>query len=184
MNPITHGLIGWLVAEAGGVDRRGRAWVTFAGLAPDLDGMGIVAEVLTRGWDEPLSWYSDHHRMLCHNGLFCVALAGWALARRRWRLAGLTLLSGHLHLLGDLVGSRGPEGKVWPVPYFLPFSDLELAWQGQWALNGWPNVMITILALSATLWLAWRRGYSPVGLLSERADAAFVGALRGRFGEP
>ena len=32
-------------------------------------------------------------------------------------------------------------------------------------------------------WLAWRRGYSPLEMVSRRADGAFVQALRQRFGE-
>ena len=32
--------------------------------------------------------------------------------------------------------------------------------------------------------LAWRRGFSPVGIVSPRADRVFVDTLRGRFGAP
>jgi len=32
-----------------------------------------------------------------------------------------------------------------------------------------------------TLYLAWARGYSPVEMVSERADREFVAALRRRF---
>jgi hypothetical protein len=63
-----------------------------------------------------------------------------------------------------------------------PFSSaLELTWNGQWTLNSWPNVVITVALLLATLWLAWRRGFSPLEMISEKADAVFVAALRQRF---
>jgi predicted amidophosphoribosyltransferase len=51
-------------------------------------------------------------------------------------------------------------------------------------LNAWPNVAITILLLLVTFWLAWQRGYSPVEMISKKADSAFVDALRRRLGLP
>lgn len=35
MSPITHLLISWVVADAGNLDKKDRAIVTVAGLAPD-----------------------------------------------------------------------------------------------------------------------------------------------------
>ena len=68
------------------------------------------------------------------------------------------------------------------MPYLAPFSDAwQLVWSGQWALNAWPNFAITIGALAATLYLAWRRGFSPLEILSRRADAGLVTAIRRRF---
>jgi len=81
------------------------------------------------------------------------------------------------------VGSKGPDG-YWSVPYFLPLSRWNWTWPGQWPLNGWQNMSLTVLLLGITLWLAWARGYSPVGLFSARADMGFVSALRGRFPRP
>ena len=57
----------------------------------------------------------------------------------------------------------------------------QLVWNGQWALNAWPNFVITGVALIITFYLAWLRGYSPLEMISVRADTAFVAALRGRF---
>ena len=97
----------------------------------------------------------------------------------------LALVSFHLHLLGDIVGARGPDGDQWPIPYLLPFSHTwQLAWPGQWELNAWPNFLITILLLSLAFHLAWRRGHSPLELVSTRANGEFVTALRDRFGSP
>jgi len=105
--------------------------------------------------------------------------------RQRWKIAALTLLSFHLHLLEDLVGARGPDGYQWPIPYLMPFSQAgTLSWIGQWALNAWPNFLITGALLIATFYLAWRRGYSPLEMVSLKADAAFVGALRNGFSLP
>jgi hypothetical protein len=55
-------------------------------------------------------------------------------------------------------------------------------WNGlEWELNAWPNFVITGAALLATLFLAWKRGYSPLEMFSARADKAFVETLWSRF---
>ncbi len=185
MNPVTHALVGWSLSETyPAFTNRERALVVAAGVAPDLDGFGLLPELLTRDGAHPLFWWTDYHHVLCHNLMFAVAatLLASGMARvHRLRSAVLVFVSVHLHLLGDLIGSRGPEGYQWPVPYLYPFrSDIEMTWSGQWALNAWPNITITLGLLAVTFVLAWRRGYSPVGLFSSRADRAFVTALRAR----
>ncbi len=67
MSPVTHFLVGWVVANTGGLNRRERAAATIAGIAPDIDGMGFIAEQLTRGWSRPLLWWSDYHHVFGHN---------------------------------------------------------------------------------------------------------------------
>jgi len=184
MSPITHFLISWAVAGSARLDQRERAIVTLAGVAPDLDALGIIPEVLTRHSAHPLPWFSDYHHVLGHNlGLALVVTAvSFFLARQRWKTAALAALTFHLHLLCDLVGARGPDGYQWPIPYLLPFSRaVQWSWHGQWALNAWPNFAITGAALMLAFWLAWDRGFSPLEMVSRRADAAFVAALRQRF---
>jgi hypothetical protein len=170
----------------GGIGRRERAAIALAGAAPDIDGLGAIAEVLTKNSTPPLTWFSDYHHML-HNLLFALVVAGVALAvarRQRWLTAALALLSFHLHLLGDIVGARGPDGYGWPVLYLLPFSDWAWTWAGQWPLNGWQNFAITGVSILLTFYLAWRRGFSPLEMVSPKADRAFVAALRARFPVP
>ena len=182
MSPATHFLTGWILANSASLSRRERALVTLAGVAPDVDGLGIVADYFTRNSSHPLEWFSNYHHSL-HTLPFAVVVAAvsFALATQRWKTAGLAFLSFHIHLLEDLVGSRGPEGYQWPIPYLMPFSRAcELTWRGQWALNAWPNFAITIILLMATFYLAWLRGFSPLEMVFLKADAAFVGALRKR----
>jgi inner membrane protein len=184
VNPITHTLIGWTLAQMIPLTRRDRALVTLAGVIPDVDGLGLVAKLLTRHTPHPLLWWSEYHHLLGHNlgGALVVTAAAWGLAHRRWPCAALAWLSFHLHLLGDLVGARGPDGYQWPIPYLLPFSDAwPWTWAGQWALNAWPNLFLTGLLLALTGYLAWQRGSSPLELLSPSADRCFVGTLRNRF---
>jgi inner membrane protein len=104
------------------------------------------------------------------------------LAHQRWKTGLLAFVSFHLHLVEDLAGSRGPDGYEWPIPYLKPFSSAwSFSWQGQWALNSWLNIAITVALLLATFYLVWWRGFSPLEMISEKADATFVAALRQRF---
>ena len=185
MNPVTHFLVSWGVANSAALDRKERAIVTLAGVAPDLDGLGAIPEILTRHSAHPLDWFSEYHHVLGHNLGFGLVVTGASilLATRRWKTAALAFVAFHLHLLCDVAGARGPDGDQWPIPYLLPFSRAwQWTWQGQWALNAWPNFAITGAALLLMFTLAWSRGFSPLEMVSLRADAAFVRALRERFG--
>jgi len=187
LNPITHFLAGWAVANLSDLGKRERTVVVLAGIVPDIDAAGLVAEMLTRNSNHPLYWWSEYHHVLAHNAGFGIVVAGtaFALARQRGKTALLATLSFHLHLLGDLIGARGPGGEQWPIPYLLPFSNgWQLTWSGQWPLNGWPNMVLTALLIGATCRWAWRRGFSPLEMLSARADQVFVEALRRRWPLP
>lgn len=183
MSPITHFFTGWVLANSADLRRRERALVTLAGVVPDADGLGIIAEVLARNSSHPVDWFSRYHHSLHNLGFaLAVAVTCWAFASQRWKVAGLAFVSFHLHLLEDLLGSRGPEGYQWPIPYLMPFSHaVQLSWRGQWALNAWPNMVVTAALLLVTLRLAWSRGYSPLEMFSTKADSGFVGTLRRRF---
>jgi inner membrane protein len=185
MSPITHFFMGWAVANSvPSLTKRERAMVTWASVAPDVDGLGIVAERLTQYSAHPLNWWSDYHHVLGHNIGFAltVTIVAGVFARRKFTTALLFLFSVHLHLVADLVGARGPDGDQWPIPYLLPFSNQwQLVWSGQWALNAWQNFVITAALIIVTIILARWRGFSPLELFSRRADSVFVATLRGRF---
>lgn len=183
MSPVTHFLSGWVIANCASLNRKDRALVTLACVAPDVDGLGIIPELLTRNSAHPLLWFTLYHHSL-HNLAFAIIVAAlaFAVATKRWKTASLAFLSFHLHLFEDILGSRGSDGYQWPIPYLQPFSSaLQLAWRGEWGLNAWPNVVITVVLLLVTFWLAWRRGFSPLEMISAKADAVFVRALRQRF---
>ncbi len=187
LHPVTHLLTSWVVAEFADLDPKDRALVTLSGVVPDIDGLGVIAEIATENSSTPVYWWSEYHHVVCHNIGFGLALAVAAalVASRRVCTTLLVVLTFHVHLVADLVGSRGPDGYQWPIPYLLPFSNhWQLTWEGQWVLNAWPNITLTVVLLGLALFLAWKRGYSPVGMVSARADAAFVNTLRKRFGEP
>lgn len=187
MSPVTHFLVGWMLANTVELNRKERGAVTIAGVIPDIDGLGVIAETLTQHWDRPLTWYSEYHHIVTHNLAFALLVGGisFLTATRRWKTAILVFLSFHVHLLGDLVGSRGPDGYQWPIFYLFPFSEAwQWTWHGQWELNAWPNFAITIVALGVTFYLAWRRGFSPFEMVSNSADWTFVSVLRHRFPLP
>jgi hypothetical protein len=163
---------------------RERGLIALAAVMPDVDGLGAAVELLTRDTDHPLLWFTEYHHLL-HNLLFGVlfSLLAAAIAKRRRAVTAIwALVAFHVHLLGDILGARGPDGYDWPLPYLFPFSrSFQLTWEGQWALNAWPNFLITGVLLGVSFYLAWSRGYSPVGLVSRKADEAFVSTLRRRF---
>ena len=185
MSPVTHFFAGWLLASAAPLNRREKATIVCASLAPDLDGLGILPELLTRNSSHPLLWFSQYHHAL-HTLAFglLVTLAAWLYCswplfafkpeiqapqatNHRWTAALLAFLSFHLHLFCDLIGSRGPDAYSWPIPYLAPFSSrLQFTWHGQWPLNGWQNILITCIFLGVTLWIARTKGSSPVELFS------------------
>ncbi len=187
MNPITHFLTGWALTLPCELSRGDRALVVVAAVAPDADAFGAIGDFLQGRPLDSYELYARYHHVVGHNILFAAALTvGCALlARRKLVVGGLAALAVHIHFLEDVVGSGGPDGSQWEIPYLLPFSP---SWQWsvpwQWALNAWPNVAFTTALLALALCVAWSRGLSPVGLFSARADAAVVRTLRERFGDP
>lgn len=184
MSPVTHFLASWVLASFPSLERRDVALVTFAGIAPDIDRLGITPELATRHSSHPLDWFSRYHHVLAHNLLFTgvVAIAVLAFARRRWLAATLAFLAVHLHFFMDVLGSRGPDGYNWPIPYLEPFSSkAQIAWSGQWALNAWENIVITLALLIWTMFRAIHIGRSPVEIFSPSADRQVVAALRQRW---
>lgn len=180
MHLPTHALLTWILVESGQLPhRRDRLLVLAAGVAPDLDALSILA-----GHDCYFAW----HRTLLHHGL---AAAGFALlasacARQRLRTGLLALAATHLHFLCDLVGSAGPDGFRWPVPYLVPFVSRSehpgfvVAWQ--WGLSSWQNLLVTIAALAACIGFAVARGRTLFEFWP-RLDATLVTVARRRFGK-
>jgi len=184
MSPITHFLASWIVAAKTTDNPRDCRLVTLAGLAPDLDGLGLVMDVVKNAANGTQSYYyyQQYHHSLLHGiaGAAVIAVVFGALARQRWRVFVFALFAFHLHLLCDLLGSRGPEaGDLWPIFYFGPFSNHPMwLWRGQWKLDGWQNQIISVALLAWSFRLALVCGNSFVGVLNQRADTVFVSTLR------
>ena len=182
MSPLTHFLLGWSVAGTDtSLTPRERAAVTLAGVVPDIDGMGVIWDLISRSGN--FDFYQRYHHVFGHNLFFGLLVAAWGLlfGVRKRLVAALMFVSFNLHLLGDLLGARGQGDDFWAVPYFWALSARDYYWSGQWPLNGWQNFVITGVLLSLIFYLAVKRGYSPVEMVSTRADQAFVRTLRNRF---
>ena len=162
MHPVTHLLTGWTLAESARLGRRDRVLVTLAGCVPDLDGLGVFADLLTEHSRHPLYLYDTYHHVLLHNAATGLLLGLLALSLGRRRVAaGFCSFSSASTCTcsGISLGSRGPDGYQWPIPYLEPFSGAwQLAWSHQWGLKAWPNVTLTIGLLALTLYWSWRRG--------------------------
>ncbi len=172
MNPIVHGELSWLLAQSL-ERRRDRVLVTVAGLAPDLDGLTLLA-----GEDAYARW----HHLLTHGAVAAAVTtaAVFAASRQRVRAALLALAAFHLHLACDLVGS----GAGWPIYYLGPFDERAVGWAGAWDLASWQNSVIGLLATLACLGCALWKGRTVVEVLSPRGDAAVTATVLRRFGRP
>lgn len=100
----------------------------------------------------------------------------------------LCLVTFHLHLLCDLLGSRGPTvADLWPICYSEPlFRHPIWFWKHQWKLDGWQNQLIFLAVFVTALLVAIRKGVSFVELISSRLDRTFVSVLqnwRNRLGK-
>jgi hypothetical protein len=185
VSPVTHFLASWLIASATTNNSRDRNLVTLAGILPDADGLGLVADVIgsaISGKENTFYYYQHYHHYLLHGwpGALAVTALLTCFSRQRWRVALLCLVTFHLHLLCDLLGSRGPTpGDLWPIAYGEPFFRHPfIFWKGQWRLDGWQNRLITVALFLTELSLAPRRGWSCVAFFSRRVDSIVVGVLR------
>ena len=186
MNPVTHLLAGWMIADQCKLAPRDRAFVSWASVISELDSIGYVVDFANKilGRAETLYYETYHHNW--GHGLpaaLLTTLVVYCFALEKRKTAWLALLSFHLHLLMDLAGSRGSNPfDIWPIHYLAPLSKmLTFSWSGQWPLTGWQNTIITIVLMAMCLYTAILRGRSPVILFNERADSVFIDTLRKRF---
>jgi inner membrane protein len=151
--------------------RRDRILIAWAGVAPDLDGLTLLAGIEA---------YGRWHHTLTHGLVAALAVSSFAavLSSDRWRTFAFSLAAFDLHLVCDMLGS----GREWPIVYFYPFSSHEFYSPVGWPLTGWQNIAITAAALGACGYTAVRFGRSFLeACLPTRVDAAVVETLRRRF---
>ena len=167
MNPETHLLASWVIGAKTTDNARDCRLVALAGILPDLDGLGLVLDAFNGAiHGRRTLYYQNYHHYLLH-GLFgglLIALVLTCFARRKLRVALLALIVFHLHLLCDLIGSRGPDPvDLWPLFYFGPFTKEPMwLWKGQWPLDAWVNRLLTVGLFAWALCLAgvWTRSSS------------------------
>jgi membrane-bound metal-dependent hydrolase YbcI (DUF457 family) len=186
MHVVTHLLSGWLAAEALQRGRRERAVAAWCAVAPDLDGVGMIVDWYNRAAGRAeTDYYEQLHHVWGHGlpAALVFTIAAWLLSGRRAGAALLAFAMVHLHLLLDLLGSRGSNPlDLWPIAYLAPFSShLMLVWPWQWPLTGWQNTSFSCVLLAMVFVSAVVHGRSPVELLSTRMEAAFVAAVGERW---
>lgn len=169
---------------------RDRKLVTWAGVAPDVDGLGLIPDLIgswISGKECTFHYYHAYHHLLMHGwpGAVLVSILFAFFARQKWRTLFLCLLTFHLHLLCDLIGSRGPGvGDLWPICYSEPlFRHPIWFWKHQWPLDGWQNKTIFVVIFLISLWVAAQKGFSFVEAVNSRADKIFVGVLKKWHGQ-
>lgn len=190
MAPTTHLLASWIFAAKTTDNPRDCRLVTLAGVLPDLDGLGFVADLFNSVFrHKQTNYYQEYHHYYLHGlwGALVITAALVCFARRRGRVAILALLAYHLHLLCDYAGSRGPDpGDKWPIFYLAPLklhsswlrTHSVWTWKYQWPLFGWQNLAISIALFGWAMAMTLQRGDSIIGVFNRRADAVFVGTLR------
>jgi hypothetical protein len=169
MHIPTHLLSGWCAANLLPLNARERLGCMIAASAADIDGLGIIF-----GRESAAYW--DYHHKLAHNLPFALLLAGvLAIFATRRMLAFIVYLAlAHLHLLMDYFGS----GPNWPIDYLWPFSTWHITNDAAWPFYSWQNMAIALSLLAWTIWIAFRRGRTPIELLAPRLDRAFVQWIR------
>jgi len=185
MSPIAHFIGSWLVATVAVNNPRDRRLVTLAGILPDADGLGMLVDMaksITTGQEMNFLYYQKFHHLWLHGWPGALLVAGTlaSFANQRWRVALGCLVTFHLHLLCDLLGSRGPSpADLWPICYGEPLLRHPVwFWKAQWRLDGWQNTVIFLAIFGLSLWVTVKRGYSFAELFGRRADTTFTEVLR------
>lgn len=173
VHPPIHLALSWLVGHRM-PNRRDRVLITYAGVVPDVD-------AVSRLWG--IGAYSEYHHVVAH-GIIAAAVVTvgcFAAAKQRWKTAWLALLTFHLHLFCDLVGS-GVQKEPWSITYLWPWSwkDIWVSWG--WDLSSPQNAIIWLLACAATVWIGVKQGRTfGETFMTAKADAAVVAVLRKVF---
>jgi inner membrane protein len=185
MSPLAHFVGSWLVASVATNNARDRKLVTLAGILPDLDGFGLIADFgVSLSTGEPVTYhfYHQYHHYLAHGWPAALVFSGLLICFARQRVSTFLfcLVTFHLHLLCDLLGSRGPTvADIWPISYSEPLLRHPIwIWKGQWKLDGWQNQLIFLFIFAAALWQATRLSHSFVEVISQKADQTLVAVLR------
>ena len=155
--------------------------IALSGIAPDLDGVGLLIDPVARQFGQFTNYWGLLHHQL-HNIGFCVLLTivGFVMAKvEKLKVAVFVFAIFHLYLLCDLIGSRGPDGYQWPIPYLLPFTNkVQLTWQHQWELNAWPNILIGVVLVGIMIVIARVKERSPFEMVSKKVDTTFINIVK------
>ncbi|PCJ52047.1 MAG: hypothetical protein COA79_25045 [Planctomycetota bacterium] len=170
MSPGSHFIISWIGSATFLKERRERILVACAGLAPDLDGAGIIIDFITG----TTNYYQEFHHYAGHSILSAIIftlLATIIAKNQKLLVCSLTFLVVHIHYLCDIVGSKGPDGFHWPLYYFYPFNTtFELSWSGQWELSSWQNLLVLFISFILCGLIMAKKQISPFEIFNNRVS--------------
>ena len=170
-------MLSWIGARTVFENRTNRVAVSLAGLAPDVDGIGLLIDAALKVFSYHSNYWGLWHHKL-HSlpfGVFVCFLVSFFVRTQRKLTFIIAFLLFNLHVFCDLIGSQGPDGYQWPIPYFSPFLlEIELTWSGQWELNGWQNILITFLSFIYVWLLIKSKNTTPFEVFSKSLDVALT----------
>ena len=154
MSPAAHLLFSWLTSAEIIKARRERVLVSISGIAPDIDGMGVIIDKITNS----THFYLQYHHYIGHSifsALFIAMLAMFLASTQKTTVFLLSFIVVHVHVFFDVIGSKSPDGYQWPIYYFYPLNaEYGITWSGQWELNAWQNSIIMLFLLLACAYYA------------------------------
>jgi len=170
MSPGSHLLFSWLTTAQLLKNRRERALVSISGIAPDIDGLGLIVDKLTGS----TNFYLQYHHYVGHSifSALCISVLATLLAKsQKFTVFVLSFILVHVHILFDIIGSKGPDGYQWPIYYLSPLDvDYSVTWSGQWELNAWQNNVIMLLLLSGCVYYAVTKKITFLEVFSRRLN--------------
>ena len=186
MNIITHFLFSWSFSEILNLEDRDKKILTIGGVLPDIDGFGIVPDLIFRTFKSyDYAFYGTYHHNLLHSifGAFLISLFLTFFSKSKTKIFLLSFLIIHLHLFMDLIGSRGPTpDEIWAISYLAPFSNsFQIVWKKQWQLNDIKNIIFTIFLIFFAFYRSLKFGSSPLMVFSKKANEVFVETVKNRF---
>ena len=165
-----HLLISWLTTVEVLKNRRERVLSTLAGVAPDLDGLGIVSDMIT----STTNYYIEYHHYLGHSifsAIIFASIASIFAKTQQLRVWILSFVVVHIHILCDIVGSKAPDGFHYPIYYLYPIDpNFSLIWEHQWELNSWQNIVIFVALLALSFFYLKRKRITFLEVISKRLN--------------
>lgn len=166
-------MISWVGARSIFEKRENRIAVSVSGIAPDVDGIGLLIDVGLRVFNvQTHYWGAWHHKL--HALPFCIVICCLVtvfVKAQRVLTFVIAFILFNVHVFCDLIGSKGPDGFQWPIPYFYPFkAEVSFVWSGQWALNGWQNILISAISVFAVWFFIKSKETTPLEIVSKRLD--------------
>jgi hypothetical protein len=161
MHLQTHILSGWCVANCLPCTPRQRLFAMIAASAADIDAVT---------WLFGQEAYWNYHHTFGHNVFTaCIVSAVLAAFTPGRRIASFLLFVAlfHLHFVMDYFGS----GPMWHIHYLWPMKSLIWKNQNAWDFYSWQNMLVFLLFLIWTIFIARYLRRTPLEAIMPRLDA-------------